>query len=568
MAAARQAFRIFLALSVLPIIAAKVSQLWVIFDNEKEIFQISEQQPADYVAVASLANTINETGWAKLDVTTHAGPNRKYNDSVQAYAAGFVEGHLTRSLMTMHWTNTGAWVCPEPMTAQCIQLKQFLQKNMDWMLDNINTFSFSSPFWHHVRLFLEQSAGLQDGYAKMPGKLNLNIDIMGVYSWQVGGDFETLLNLFPTSSSSSSDQKVKTPDPMAMGTGHCSALLRLLPDYSDLYVAQDTWSDFSSMLRMLKRYSFEMIKFPEDPSTPAPGNTMTFSSYPGALYSGDDFYTISSGLLTQETTISYSNSALSKYIQPTSVLEGIRTMVANRLAASGREWAQIFSLSNSGTYNNEWMVVDYKLFEPGSKEPIKGLFTLLEQIPGTIVFEDMTEYLYKNMYFGSYNTPYFPEIFNKSGQPALVAKFGDWFTYERTPRALIFKRDAPKVNDLTAMIKLMRYNNFKHDPLSQCNCTPPYSGENAIAARCDLNPASGTYPFSALGHRPHAATDMKVTTFDLFKSLSFQAQSGPTFDDLPAFQWSTSSYKDNSHVGHPDVWKFPVITFNGANPMQ
>ena len=34
--------------------------------------------------------------WAKLDVTTYAGPKRKYNDSIQAYAAGFVEGHLTR----------------------------------------------------------------------------------------------------------------------------------------------------------------------------------------------------------------------------------------------------------------------------------------------------------------------------------------------------------------------------------------------------------------------------------------------------------------------------------------
>lgn len=42
-------------------------------------------------------------------------------------------------------------------------------------------------------------------------------------------------------------------------------------------------------------------------------------------------------------------------------------------------------------------------------------------------------------------------------------------------------------------------------------CSPPYSGENAIAARSDLNPSSGTYPFSALGHRRHGATDMKVS---------------------------------------------------------
>ena len=58
----------------------------------------------------------------------------------------------------------------------------------------------------------------------------------------------------------------------------------------------------------------------------------------------------------------------------------------------------------------------------------------------------------------------------------------------------------------------IRYNNFQHDPLSACECSPPYSAENAIAARSDLNPADGTYPFSALGHRLHGATDMKVLT--------------------------------------------------------
>ena len=59
---------------------------------------------------------------------------------------------------------------------------------------------------------------------------------------------------------------------------------------------------------------------------------------------------------------------------------------------------------------------------------------------------------------------------------------------------------------MKSMIKLMRYNNFKKDPLSKCDCSPPYSGENAISARNDLNPKSGTYPFGALGHRSHGGT--------------------------------------------------------------
>ena len=52
-----------------------------------------------------------------------------------------------------------------------------------------------------------------------------------------------------------------------------------------------------------------------------------------------------------ETTIGNSNPALWKYVSPNTVLEGIRTVVANRLAKSGYEWATIFDSGfNSGTY--------------------------------------------------------------------------------------------------------------------------------------------------------------------------------------------------------------------------
>ena len=152
------------------------------------------------------------------------------------------------------------------------------------------------------------------------------------------------------------------------------------------------------------------------------------------------------------------------------------------------------------------------------------------------------------------------DVFNKSGNNELVEEHGDWFTYDKTPRALIFARDAPGVTDMDSMIRLMRYNNYTKDPLSKCDCDPPFSGENAISARCDLNPRNGTYPFSALGHRSHGGTDMKVTSYKLSKNLQFVAQGGPTWDPLPPFQWSKQDFKDTPHVGHPDVWKFaPII---------
>lgn len=44
-----------------------------------------------------------------------------------------------------------------------------------------------------------------------------------------------------------------------------------------------------------------------------------------------------------------------------------------------------------------------------------------------------------------------------SGGQINVQKHGDWFSYERTPRALIFKRDHSSVHDIDSMIKLMRF---------------------------------------------------------------------------------------------------------------
>lgn len=51
---------------------------------------------------------------------------------------------------------------------------------------------------------------------------------------------------------------------------------------------------------------------------------------------------------------------------------------------------------------------------------------------------------------------FFPEIYNMSGQPENVKKYGPWFDYHQNPRAQIFKRDQGKVNDLNTLIKLMR----------------------------------------------------------------------------------------------------------------
>ena len=350
-----------------------------------------------------------------------------------------------------------------------------------------------------------------------------------------------------------------------LGSGSCSALVKLLPGNQDLYVSHDTWNSYQSMLRVLKKYSlgFHFIDKVNHNHRLVPGKDIAFSGYPGVIYSGDDFSVISpSGLATMETTIGNGNENLWKYIKPKGqILEGVRATIANRLSHSGKQWTSIFARYNSGTYNNQWMIIDYKKFKPGqSLKGVKGLLWILEQLPGHIHKEDKTDKLKAQGYWPSYNTPFFEDIFRLGGFPEKVQEYGNWFSYEKTPRALIFKRDQRKVKDLHSMQRLMRYNDYKNDPLSSCNCTPPYSAENAISARCDLNPKDGVYPFESLGHRSHGGTDMKLTNYEMFKRTEFLAVSSPTYDDLPPFQWSKADFSnDTPHNGHPDLWNFAPV---------
>lgn len=165
----------------------------------------------------------------------------------------------------------------------------------------------------------------------------------------------------------------------------------------------------------------------------------------------------------------------------------------------------------------------------------------------------------------------------------------------------IFRRDAPAATDEAAFRRLVRYNDFTHDPISRQGCTadPPFSAENAIAARDDLNPADGNYTIAALGHRDHAAIDAKYTTAALRRASGggrrsvgaviqvctrtgvndalhawqritsplpncSNAQAGPTYDTQPAFNFLNTTLTGLPHAGLPDVWRMPWVQYSPA----
>jgi hypothetical protein len=79
-------------------------------------------------------------------------------------------------------------------------------------------------------------------------------------------------------------------------------------------------------------------------------------------------------------------------VVPQSLFAWHRVRLANLLAHSAPEWAAVFSQYNSGTYNNQYPVINVGAFQPGKALP-DDLLWVVEQIPGTVVAGDATELL-------------------------------------------------------------------------------------------------------------------------------------------------------------------------------
>ncbi|KAI6660986.1 hypothetical protein LOD99_13709 [Oopsacas minuta] len=501
---------------------------------------INSEKFENSVVLGIFTEKINETGWSSLTIDTKFGT---FSDEQIANNSGYAEGFLTAKYIYYNWQNTMADQC---RNGRCDKIWSWIQKQHDWVDANEPHYE-GNKYWHQVHLMHVQIAGLAQGYkaSGQPKLPDYAFDLL-----QLAEEFVAI------------EGKMGSKPYGVTGLGSCSALIKISEDYDDIWFTHDTWGSYFEMLKMMKRY-YLPYSLNMRSGDKVPGSNITFSSYPGVIHSIDDFYVINSGLAVMETTNTIYNGELWKFVEQESIMEFSRVMIANRLAESAEDWVEIYSRYNSGTYNNQWMVLDYNKFSPGNVRD--GTLYVLEQLPGYIERQDMTYVLREKGYWASYNIPFFAEVYNRSGTPKMADKHGDWFTHEGHPRAKIFKRDQGSVKDVTSLLKLMRYNDFMNDPFSKCECTPNHaSAENVIASRSDLNPANGTYPIPQEGHRLHGATDTKITSYKLFAKHQVVGVAGPTWDQQPVFKWSTSGYKRTRPLGHPDAFKFNSVVFKGG----
>ncbi|CAO2607007.1 Phospholipase B-like 1, partial [Lemmus lemmus] len=472
-------------------------------------------------------DSITVTGWGVLEIRAGYSSQILTNEIVM-FLAGYLEGYLTAPHMYDHFTNLYPQLIKDPSVMDKVQ--RFMEKQDIWTRRKIKQLK-DDPFWRHIGYVMAQLDGLYVGALKRAYIESMKPMTMSQIQFlnAVGDLLDLIPSLAPTK-----DSNMKVFKRWDMG--HCSALIKVLPGFENIYFAHSSWYTYAAMLRIYKHWDFNI----KDKRTSS--SRLSFSSYPGFLESLDDFYILSNGLVLLQTTNSVYNKTLLKLVVPESLLAWQRVRVANMMANGGKDWAEIFSKHNSGTYNNQYMVLDLKKVTI-KKSLGKGTLYIVEQIPTYVEYSDQTNILRKG-YWPSYNIPFHEKVYNWSGYPLLVQKLGLDYSYDLAPRAKIFRRDQGKVTDAVSMKYIMRYNNYKEEPYSKGDPC------NTICCREDLNDASPS---------PGGCYDTKVADIFLAYQYAAYAISGPTVQGgLPAFKWNR--FNKTLHVGMPEVYDFDFVT--------
>jgi hypothetical protein len=241
-----------------------------------------------------------------------------------------------------------------------------------------------------------------------------------------------------------------------------------------------------------------------------------------------------------ETTNQILEDSVFDKTTPYTLLTWVRAIVENRLASSSEEWTHLFQKENSGTYNNQYMILDLNLIDLKNKTIPEKSLMIIEQIPGEMEINDVTNVLKEG---------YWPlEILNDT-------KNIPNYDYNNCSRANIFRREQKNIKNIEDFKNVMRYNDFKND--KESNNEPSLT----IACRYDLR-------YELERQHCYGATDAKFASVKelLEGKNNLHIISGPTNDQQPTFSWSNTTCENHYpgryyHEGLVDTWSFPWIDY-------
>lgn len=264
-------------------------------------------------------------------------------------------------------------------------------------------------------------------------------------------------------------------------------------------------------------------------------NDFKYSGRPGDLNSKDDYYLLSNGLGVLETSLEVKNLSIYQNLKYDTIPKWVRINIANKLSSNIKEWVDLFFKYNSGTHNNQWLVVDFNKFESylelGKPENFTEIIYLIEQTPilDQIAFEDVTNKLLSESYVASYNAPYFKDVINVLG-------YDKDNIYDTAYRYFVFKNISFNVYNIEDSKSVLRY----HDEKEICN---------TICPRCDI-----------VSDRPFGGVDSKITDRFMMKDdMKSIIIYGPSHIPGVSEPFDFRKFPSYSRLGIPDIFNFTWI---------
>jgi hypothetical protein len=119
-----------------------------------------------------------------------------------------------------------------------------------------------SDYWKQVRLIVNQFDGLYRGYVENTDD-SKQLDI---FAFQLLNDVGDFLDLIPALEKDRRPNWDTMTDAEIEATlsrnGHCSALIKLTGDYSDMFAGHSSWFVYAAMNRIYKHYDFDGVTSP------------------------------------------------------------------------------------------------------------------------------------------------------------------------------------------------------------------------------------------------------------------------------------------------------------------
>jgi hypothetical protein len=445
------------------------------------------------------------------------------------FCVGFVEGVLIQSRLIQ---SVNLWKDHQYGTRNTTGepgLLAFYERHLAWLNESISAFQ-DVLYWRRVNVIYQIFLGLFAGYNSV-ARPNECFELYEFYAYVALGDSAELKGL------------VREPQSVRIERlSHCTALIVLSNDKQDIYFSHDTWDDYRSLHVVMLHYNLPCIEFP--------ASRVSLTTQLGLVSSCDDFFINSKGLMIFETTVTLQNRSLYDFVKPQTVMNWMRTILAAFVAENVSGWSDTFLAHNSGTYNNEYFVVDSKLLR-GATQVSANLVHSVLQLPGPWRWEeDLTEELYREGFIASFNVPK-----NQAG-----AKFMQWeraggavgCSYSECPRYLISKRESPRLSDWETFKRFTRYAGYKRDAYSKWEGVPYHSYCVSSRGDTDDDPSLRIV---------HGGLNSKVCkASEVVTRMQIYGVNTPSYEYEPdqnwPLDWNMPPLSSVAHDGLPDVWTF------------